>query len=153
MLRHAVSSKVQGTVKVRQFKYVRHLNSTPNPFLQPRPPRNHQSPSTQPEPAARASESGTWAARCTASTPCPRPGPTPGSWILRGPKTAPEYGMRLDATGFQRGNGTIVKFRQNAANSGKFRQHFVNCTWLTVAEGQEGTRHGRTASVKNGQIT
>ena len=45
MLRHAVSLKVQGTVKVRKFKKVRNLNSTrilfcnPDPGLQPEAPQ------------------------------------------------------------------------------------------------------------------
>ena len=36
MLRHAVSSKVQGTVKVRKFKRSSKLKFNPNPSLQPR---------------------------------------------------------------------------------------------------------------------
>ena len=35
MRRHAVSSKVQGTVKVRKFKKVRNLNSTPISIFNP----------------------------------------------------------------------------------------------------------------------
>ena len=37
MLRHAVSSKVQGTVKVRKFRKVRNLNSTPILICNPGP--------------------------------------------------------------------------------------------------------------------